>query len=151
MGKKPTSTVVAKPWLAQAVSAHARRARARIRAGSSVLDSGAGIGEVFACRTEAYARKALERQLQIDARGRQIDQRAAVIARQIVVSLQLELLQFAFLPGADPTRRVHADGLEDALDSVLVGQSEGHHLELQRPDRAQDQFRISQGAKQLRG
>ena len=53
--------------------------------------------------------------------------------------------------GAHPAGGVHVDVLKHTLDSVLVGQPEGHHLKLQLADRTEDQIGIAKRAEQLRG
>ena len=46
---------------------------------------------------------------------------------------------------------MHVDVLKDTLHSVLIGQPEGHYLELQLADGTQDHVGIAQRPEQLRG
>ena len=59
-------------------------------------------------------------ELQIDARRREIHQRAAVIDREVVVRLGAELLELALIAACDPARGVTRSRVEHALHAVFV-------------------------------
>src|SRR5579863_3084833 len=98
---------------------------------------------------ERDVRPALERELEIHAAWRKINQRAAVIDREIVIRLGAKLLKLLFVLAADPTRGVHVHGVKHTLHAVLVLEPERDHLELQLADRAQYQVVVAQGLEQL--
>ena len=96
---------------------------------------------------ELDVRPALERELQVDASRREINQRARVIEREVVVPLLaklLELLRVLILFLAiDPARSEHVDVVESRLHAVLVLQAERHDVELQRTDRSENQIVVT--------
>ena len=56
---------------------------------------------------------------------------------------------FVDLRISDPARRSNVDRLELALDLVFVAQAMCHNIELQRPDRAEDQVVVAERLEQL--
>src|SRR3977135_4750816 len=86
-------------------------------------NGGSGCG-VLARLAENDAGPALERQLEIHARGREVHQCSAVIEGQMLVRPAAELLQLARVRALDPARGVDGDGFENALHAVLLRQEE---------------------------
>src|ERR1700674_3040990 len=92
---------------------------AQIRAAHHPPNGASGRG-VFARLAENDAGPALERQLEIHARGCEVHQCAAVIEGQVLLRPAAELLQLARIRALDPARGVDGDGIEHALHAVLV-------------------------------
>src|SRR3569833_343262 len=93
---------------------------------------------VLARLVERDVRPTLLRQLQVHPRRRQVNQRATVIQRKVIVRLGPKLLEFLPIGGSNPTRRVHIDVIKHTLHAVLVLQPERHNLKLQLPHGPQD-------------
>ena len=75
----------------------------------------------------------------------------AVVEREVVMRLSLEFRQHLVVVALHPAGRGHIHGLELALDLVLVPQPMRDDVELQRPDRAEDQVVVAQRLEELRG
>src|ERR1700756_5406392 len=85
-------------------SAAGSRQRARYELGRLLA---AALGAVFPGLVEDDAGPALDRQLEIHARGRQVHERTGVIERQVVVGAGAELLEALRVGAVDPARSVH--------------------------------------------
>ena len=81
---------------------------------------------------------------------RQEHELAIVIERELIVRPRSKFLELARLRRRHPARRIDRDVVEHALHTVLVLQPESDHLELQLPDRAEDQIAVAQRPEQLR-
>ena len=73
-----------------------------------------------------------------------------MVPRDVRDELLRELVELEHDRRRAPSARRRHHGLELALDSVLVAQPIRRHLELQRPDRAQDQIVAEQRPEELR-
>src|SRR6185295_19114279 len=158
-GKKPAMTVVAKAEFAQSYSAQERiwrflsRSRTEAKAtrcawrrhatsgGRSVpfcqpffLTGGISALLRLARRAEGDLRPALDGEVEVHARRRQVHQRAGVIQREVVVRLGAEFIEMLLVRAVHPARGVHVHGVEHAGDRVFVLQPECHHFELQLTD-----------------
>src|SRR3984885_15312979 len=125
--------------------------RAAPRAEPSLLSQSLLRRGVLADLAEHDARPALLRQLQVDARGRQIHQCAGVIDREGVMGASAKLGELERIRALYPARGMPRHRLEHALHPVLVLQPERHHLELQRTDRAENHLVVAQRPEQPRG
>ena len=67
-----------------------------------------------------------------------------MIERQVVLRLLFELGQLAGVIALYPAGRRHIHGLELALDLVFIAQSVRYDIELQRPNRAENQVVVAQ-------
>src|SRR5580693_4210832 len=81
------------------------------------------VAGVLAGLAEHDGRPALERQLQVDARGGKVDERTAVIERQMVVGARAEFLEPGALARVHPAGGVDRHRIEHALHAVLIGQA----------------------------
>ena len=82
-------------------------------------------------------------------RGRKVNELACVIEREVFVGALAELLELCRISAADPARSDDIDRFEGAGDAVFVGEPEGDHVELQRPDGAEDQVIVPERAEEL--
>src|SRR5690606_23083064 len=106
--------------------------------------------QMFAGFSKIQIRPALERELQVHARGRQVDQGAGMIHREILIRLAAKLLELLRVLSIYPARREYIHVVEGRLHAVLVLQPNRDDVELQLTDRSQDQFVIAQRAEDLR-
>ena len=106
--------------------------------------------ELFARFVKLDLGPALPHELQIHARGGEKHQRTGVIDGELLVGLEAELLEFARIRTADPARRMHCDGFEDALHCIFILQAKGDDLELQLAHGTEDQVGVAQRPEQLR-
>src|SRR5690606_37505062 len=95
-------------------------------------------------------RPTLERQRQVHARRRKIDERTGMIEREVLVGFGPKLFELLRVLAVHPPRREDVDVVERRLDAVLILQTERDDVELQLSDRAQDQVVIAQRTKDLR-
>src|SRR5580693_6076759 len=77
-----------------------RRQKARLL--PPAQQRGGSVGHVFTRLAEEDPRPALDRQLQIHARGREVHERAGVIECQVVVRARAKLLEPGRIVGVDP-------------------------------------------------
>ena len=84
-----------------------------------------------------HIRCPLDRQLQIHARRRQINQLAGGIERKIECVLLPKLLQLLRIRTMHPARGGDGDRFEDRVHTVFVFQAIGDDVELQRADCAE--------------
>src|SRR3974390_2591596 len=94
-----------------------------------------GAREVLARFPEAHRRPALHRQLEVDARRREVDELVRMVEGEVLVTALAELGELPGIGTVDPAGDRDRDALEHALHPVLVLQPERDHLELQRADR----------------
>src|SRR5690554_1200829 len=99
--------------------------------------------------SEAYLRPTLLGHLQIDSRGGDIGQVSATIKRQVGTRLAPKLLQFPGVVTIDPARRLHVDRLIDTIHLILLLESMGDHIELQRTHGPENQVVVVQRLEQL--
>src|SRR5271166_1095314 len=108
-------------------------------------------GRQILARPEKFdLRPALLGKTEIDARRRQVDELAGVIDGEIVVGLVAKLCEPLLVLEPNPARDRDIDGFEYALHVVFVREAKCDDLELQLPDRAQDQVVVAQRLEQLR-
>ncbi len=126
---------------------------ARLKRAARCFESGATSGgrRELARREELNLRPAFLREREAHRGRREIHERARVVLRDVHRELLGELLEMRAIVAAHPTRSDDANRFERAVDAVLVAESKRRHLELQGPDRAEDQVVAERRAKQLRG
>src|SRR5438128_8171056 len=99
----------------------ARRALQRTKRAAGARSGGAR--EVLAGLAKSDRRPALDRELEVDARGREVDEVARVVEREVVVAARAKLGELALVRRRDPARGRNPDRLEHALHAVLVLQA----------------------------
>src|SRR5690606_4373583 len=80
----------------------------------------------------------------------EIDELSRVVLGEIRRETLLELLELRAIRGTHPSRGHDVHAFEHAVDAVLVLEAERRDVELQRTDRAQDEFVARQRPEQLR-
>ncbi len=73
----------------------------------------------------------------------------AAVDSQVLVGLVAELLELLLVGAIDPARGPDVDRLVGALDLVFLLQAAGDHVELQYPDRAEDNVVVALGEEHL--
>ena len=66
-----------------------------------------------------------------------------MIQREVVLRFLFEVAQHLLIVALNPARRRHVDRFKLALDVVLLAQAMRDHVELQRPDRAENQIVVA--------
>src|SRR5690606_34082399 len=96
------------------------------------VESGSGQRlRVFARGAEFDVRPALDRQLQVDPRGREVDEFAGGVDAEVGRVLLAEFVELAFAGAVHPARGHHAHGFEDRVHAVFGLQAVGGDVELQ--------------------
>src|ERR1700733_4390701 len=116
-----------------------------------MAQSGPNLGRKLPRLAEDDIRPPLQRKLEIHASRGKINQRAAVIDREIVIRLDAEFLNLPLVTAADPARRVDVHRVEHALHAVLVLEAERYHFELQLTYGTQYQVVVPPRLEQLGG
>src|SRR3974377_1303623 len=109
-----------------------------------------GAREVFARLPEVHRRPALDRQAEVDARRREVDELARMVEGEVLVAALAELGELPRIGAVDPAGGRDRDALEYALHAVLVLQPHRAPLELQRADGAEERVVAAQRPKELR-
>src|SRR5690554_1083512 len=98
---------------------------------------------------EAYLRPTLLGHLQVDSSGGDIGQVTAAIKRQVGTRLAPKLFQLLGVVAIDPARRLHVDRLIDTIHLILLLETMGDHIELQRTHGTKNQVVVVQRLEQL--
>src|SRR5215472_9415123 len=88
-----------------------RRRAPKARLWRPAQSPAATLAGVFPGLVEGDARPALDGQLELDARGSEVHERAGVVERQVIVGAGAELLEALRVGAVDPARGVHSDRL----------------------------------------